>query len=58
MNVKSLAIAMGVGLAVGAVGILTLSHTNPTRKLAARMADKVEDATEKMANKLLPDCMD
>ena len=58
MHVKGLAIAMGVGVALGAVGILTLSKTNPTRKLAAQAAEKVEDAACKLKSKMLPECMD
>ena len=52
MSVKGLAVTMGVGLAAGAVGILMLSRTNPTRKLAAQAADKMEDVAWKMSNKL------
>ena len=36
MDVKGLAIAMGVGAAVGAVAILAMPKNNPTRKLAAK----------------------
>ncbi|MBR4864316.1 MAG: hypothetical protein IKU07_07060 [Oscillospiraceae bacterium] len=52
MSVKGLAVTMGVGLAAGAVGILMLSRTNPTRRLAAQAADKVEDVAWKVSNKL------
>ena len=58
MHVKGLAIAMGIGVALGAVGILTLSRTNPTRKLADQAADKLEDAACKLKDKILPDCME
>jgi len=58
MNVKGLAIAMGIGAAVGAVGILTLSRNNPTRKLAACAANKVEDAASKVIDKMTPECME
>ena len=40
MHVKGWAITMGLGAAAGAVGILMMSRNNPTRKLAAKAADK------------------
>lgn len=58
MNVKGLAIAMGIGAAVGAVGILTLSHSNPARKLVSKVANKVENATDKVMNKMMPQSME
>lgn len=41
---KSWAIAMGLGAAVGAVAILMMPQNNPTRQLATKAANKVEDA--------------
>lgn len=52
MKLKGLAITMGLGAAAGAVGILMMSRSNPTRKLAAKAADKVEDAAWRVSNKL------
>lgn len=52
MKVKGLAIALGVGAAAGAVAILAMPRNNPTRRLAARAADKVEDVAWKMSAKL------
>ena len=52
MKAKGLAITMGLGVAAGAVGILMMSRTNPTRKLAAQAANKVEDAAWKISDKL------
>lgn len=52
MYVKGLAIAMGVGAAVGAVAILAMPKNNPTRRLAAKAADKVEDVAWRVSNKL------
>ena len=52
MDIKGLAIAMGVGAAVGAVAILAMPKNNPTRQLATKAADKVEDVTWKITNKL------
>lgn len=52
MHVKGWAITMGLGAAAGAVGILMMSRNNPTRKLAAKAADKVEDAVWKASGKI------
>lgn len=52
MSIKSLALTMGIGVAAGAVGILMMSRTNPTRKLAAEAATKVEDVAIKLTDKL------
>ena len=52
MDVKGLAIAMGVGAAVGAVAILAMPKNNPTRRLAAKAACKVEDAAYQVTDKL------
>ena len=50
MGVKSLAITMGLGAVVGAVGILMLSANNPARKLATEAADRVENAAWKVSD--------
>jgi len=52
MTVKALAITMGVGAAAGAVGILMMSRSNPTRRLATQAANKVESLTTKVTGKL------
>ncbi len=52
MHLKGWAIAVGVGAAVGAVAILAMPKNNPTRRLAAKAADKMEDMTWKLSNKL------
>lgn len=52
MNMKGLAITMGVGAAAGAVAIMMMPRTNPARKLAAQAADKVETAACKVSDKL------
>ncbi len=52
MDAKGLAVTMGLGAAAGAVGIMMMARTNPARKLAARAADKVEDAAWKVSDKL------
>ena len=56
MTLKSWAVTMGLGAAAGAVAIMMMPKTNPTRRLAAKTAEKVEDTavrfTDKLANKL------
>ena len=52
MHLKGLAITMGLGAAAGAVAILMMPRSNPTRQLAAKAADKVEQVTMKATNKL------
>ena len=52
MSVKGWAVTMGLGIAAGAVGILMMSQTNPTRQLAEETADKVEGAAWKVSDKL------
>ena len=53
MSVKGWAVTMGLGAAAGAVGIMMMSKSNPTRKLAAQAANKVEDAAWKVSDKLI-----
>lgn len=52
MHLKSWAITMGVGAAAGAVAILMMPRNNPTRRLATKAADKVENAAWKISDKL------
>lgn len=52
MSVKGWALTMGIGAAAGAVAILMMPKTNPTRRLAAQAANKVEDAAWKVSDKL------
>ena len=52
MGLKGLAISMGLGAAAGAVAILMMPKNNPTRRLAAQAANKVEDAAWKVSDKL------
>ena len=49
---KAWAITMGVGAAVGAVAILMMPRNNPTRRLATKAADKVENVAYKLTDKL------
>ena len=52
MNVKGWAITAGLSAAAGAVAILMMPHNNPTRKLAAKAANKVEDVAWKMEDRM------
>lgn len=52
MNVKGWAITAGLGAAAGAVAILMMPRNNPTRKLAAKAANKMEDVVWKMEDKM------
>lgn len=52
MQMKGWAITMGLGAAAGAVAILMMPRSNPTRKLAAKAAEKVEEAAYKVTDKL------
>ena len=52
MGIKGWAVTLGVGAAAGAVGILMMSKNNPTRKLAAEAADKMEDVAWKIEDRM------
>ena len=52
MHLKGWAITMGLGAAAGAVAIMMMPKNNPTRRLAAKAADKVEQAANRVTNKL------
>ena len=54
---RGLAISMGLGAAAGAVAVMMMPKNNPTRKLAAKAATKVEDLAWKVTDKLT-DTMD
>ena len=52
MQMRGLAITMGLGAAAGAVAVLMMPKNNPTRKLAAKAATKVEDLAYKVTDKM------
>jgi len=52
MRLKGLAIAAGIGAAAGAVAILAMPRSNPTRRLAAKAANKMEDVAWRVSNKI------
>jgi hypothetical protein len=51
-ELKSWILTFGLGAVAGAIAILMMPCSNPTRKLAAQAADKVEDAAQKLGCKL------
>ena len=52
MNAKGWAISAGLGAAAGMVAVLMMPRNNPTRKLAAKAADKREDVAWKISDTL------
>jgi len=52
MHMKGWALTMGLGAAAGAVAIMMMPRNNPTRRLAAKAANKVEEAAWKVSDKL------
>lgn len=52
MSMKSMAVSAGLGAAAGMVAVLMMPRTNPTRKLAAKAANKVEDMAWKVSDTL------
>ena len=50
MNGKEWAITAGLGAAAGAVAVLMMPRTNPTRRLAAKAANKMEDVAWKVSD--------
>lgn len=52
MNVKGWAITAGLGAAAGAVAVLMMPRNNPTRRLAAKAANKMEDVAWKLEDKI------
>lgn len=50
MKLKGWALTAGLGAAAGAVAILMMPKNNPTRRLVAKAANKMEDAACKLTN--------
>ncbi len=50
MKATGWAITLGLGAAAGAVAVMMMPKNNPTRKLAAKAATKVDDAACKMGD--------
>ena len=55
MHMRSTVAIMGLGAAVGAVAILMMPRSNPTRQFAQKTAEKMEDAALKVGDKLSQD---
>ena len=52
MNAKGWAITAGLGAAAGAVAVLMMPKNNPTRRLAAKAANKMEDVAWKVTDSI------
>lgn len=52
MDMKGLAISMGIGAAAGAVAIMMMPRNNTARKLASKAATQVEQAASKLGTAL------
>ena len=52
MKLTGIAITAGLGAMAGAVAIMAMPRNNPTRKLAAKAANKMEDLVWKMEDKM------
>ena len=52
MQMKGWAITMGIGAAAGAVAVMMLPRQSTARKLVTKAAGKVEDAVQKVTDKV------
>ena len=52
MNAKGWAITAGLGAADGAVAVLMMPRNNPTRRLAAKAANKMEDVAWRVSDSI------
>ena len=52
MSVKCWAVTAGLSAAAGAVAILMMPRTNPTRRLASKAANKMEDVAWKIEDRM------
>ena len=52
MDAKGWAITAGISAAAGAVAVLMMARTNPTRRLAAKAANKMEDMAWKLSDSI------
>ncbi len=50
MNMRGLALTASIGAAAGAVAVLMMPRNNPTRRLAAKAANKMEDVAWKVGD--------
>ena len=52
MKLTTWVVTAGISAAAGAVAVLMMPRSNPTRKLAAKAANKVEDLAWRMEDKM------
>ena len=52
MDMKGWAVSAGLGAAAGMVAVLMMPRSNPTRRLAAKAATKMEDMAWKVSDTL------
>ena len=52
MSAKAWAISAGLGATAGMVAVLMMPRNNPTRRLAAKAANKMEDVAWKVSDSL------
>ena len=52
MKIAGIAITAGLSAVAGAVAVMAMPRNNPTRKLAAKAANKVEDLAWKLEDKM------
>lgn len=52
MKIVGYALSAGLGAVAGAVAVMAMPRSNPTRKLAAKAANKVEDIAWKIEGKM------
>ena len=52
MKLRGWAITAGLGAAAGAVAVMMMPRQNPARKLAAKAANKVEDLSWKVEDRM------
>lgn len=50
MHFRGWAVTAGIGAAAGAVAVLMMPRTNPTRRLAAKAANKMENVAWKVSD--------
>ena len=50
MSAKAWVVSAGLGAAAGMVAVLMMPRNNPTRRLAARAANKMEDVAWKVSD--------
>ncbi len=52
MKLTGLALTAGLSAVAGAVAVLAMPRNNPTRKLAAKAANKMEDLAWKLEDRM------